>query len=117
MASYSMVNASIDDSEAISSLLQAAKRGVLASFQRIKLGYVQGDMSLGLVRRRFERGFGALIAVDDSTGEIVGVNFYSDAPSDTQVKHPLAGVRPVFKDFKKTAESMKPDTPLDSITA
>lgn len=56
MASYSMVNASIDDSEAISSLLQAAKRGGLAPFQRIKLGYVQGDMSLGLVRRRFERG-------------------------------------------------------------
>lgn len=101
MASYSMVNASIDDSEAISSLLQAAKRGGLAPSQRIKLGYVQGDMSLGLVRRRFERGFGALIAVDDSTGEIVGVNFYSDAPSDTQVKHPLAGVASSLQGFQE----------------
>lgn len=67
MASYSMVNASIDDFEAISSLLQAAKRGGLAPSQRIKLGYVQGDMSLGLVRRRFERGGGAARSLPSMT--------------------------------------------------
>lgn len=46
-------------------------------------------------------GGGALIAVDDSTGEIVGVNFYSDAPSDTQVKHPLTGVASSLQGFQE----------------
>lgn len=59
-------------------------------------------MSLASIRWRFEHGFGALIAVNDSSGEIVGVNFYSDAPSDTRMEHPIAGVAATLHEFQET---------------
>ena len=70
----------IDDSLAISSLLEEAERPGLDSQERTSQGFVQGEMSLRAIEERFRIGFGAVVGVvreadSDVAEEILAVSF------------------------------------------
>ncbi|ALA68584.1 hypothetical protein [Corynebacterium lactis] len=70
----------IDDSPAISSLLEEAERPGLDSQERTSQGFVQGEMSLRAIEERFRIGFGAVVGVDreadsDAAEAILAVSF------------------------------------------
>lgn len=111
---YSIRQATIEQVSAIAALLETAKREDLPLEERVTRGYVQGDMSEKAVRQRFKDGFGALIALDETKDEIVGVNFYSATPQDPSLHHPLAGVAQTIATLQVTGAT---DDAGASITA
>lgn len=72
--------ATIDDSPAISSLLEEAERPGLDSQERTSQGFVQEEMSLRAIEERFRIGFGAVVGVareadSDAAEAILAVSF------------------------------------------